>query len=578
MVGMKRQLLVAFWMLILSWINTSDMFAQYKRVSKHSGSQQFVSNSVSITYSGQPPTYTNSYDCGYGPYYIGTNNPWFNATSPLSYTFTFVQPVKYIRAELIGLAENDSVIVHINGNKYILTNANLSFGDNPCNRNIAVISNGHISGPPGITSSSGINRTTGRLSIMELNGITSATVEYVGQVYNNGSSGCVCSFLFGQIDASNNGPVCMNSPLQLWGDPTITEPGNFFWIGPNGFTSIQQNPLITSLSRNDTGVYTLTYTNGTDTFTDTTYVTFLPGPDVPVITVTPSQICKGNTMQLTATSSASTRFNWKGPNSLSSSASVAVIPNMQNANAGIYTVTVTEYSCSLSDSIDINVLQPGIHKATELACFNEGYNFNGKQLHESGIYIDTFTAFNGCDSFSELNLVIFPSPHVNVIANTIGNLCVGDTIGLTALGEDNYNWYTKSNLLGSGATVQTTLPEISNSIMAVGTDLNNCTDTAFVMVKAAYCCRVSIPTAFSPNNDDKNESFGAIAESNISNFRMEIFNRWGQRIFTTNNLNNRWDGTYNSSPAEMGAYFYKLSCQCQDGGHIEKQGDVVLIR
>ncbi len=574
---MKKELSVALWTLCIYLFNVTAAHSQYKRMALQGGTQQFINNSVNVTYSGPPPTYLGTYHCGYGPYLIGSYSSFFMATSPLSYTFTFGVPVKSIIVDFIDLAESDSVIVLINGTRYRLTNANLSIGPNPCDRDIAIISAGHVVGPPGM-SVWWETETVARISIKEPGGINSATVEYLGPVYSNGVTGNFFSFLLGQIDAANNGPVCMNAPLQLLGDPTITEPGTFLWNGPNGFTSDLQSPLIPSLTVNDTGVYTLMYTNGIDTFIDTTHVAFLPGPEIPSITATPAPICMGNTMHLTANSSSSTTFSWSGPNALNSSDPSVSIANMQHANAGIYTVTATKNNCSLSDSIHIDVLQPGIHKVTELACLSEGYNFNGRQLNESGLYTDTFTSVNGCDSFSQLNLVILPSPEVNITADITDKICVGDTISFTATGEENYVWYNNNRFAGNTTTIQTAMPELVNSIMVVGIAQNSCTDTALAEIRTQYCCQVSMPTAFSPNNDSRNETFGALLESNVTSLKMEIFNRWGERMFVAGNIDDRWDGTYKYTAAATGTYFYQLSCICQGGQRIERKGSVVLVR
>ncbi|MBL0339536.1 MAG: gliding motility-associated C-terminal domain-containing protein [Bacteroidetes bacterium] len=55
---------------------------------------------------------------------------------------------------------------------------------------------------------------------------------------------------------------------------------------------------------------------------------------------------------------------------------------------------------------------------------------------------------------------------------------------------------------------------------------------------------IYIPNSFTPNGDGMNDSFGAYGEA-IKEFRMQIFNRWGQMIFEANNVEYRWDGTYN---------------------------------
>lgn len=61
-------------------------------------------------------------------------------------------------------------------------------------------------------------------------------------------------------------------------------------------------------------------------------------------------------------------------------------------------------------------------------------------------------------------------------------------------------------------------------------------------------------------------------------FTMKIFNRFGQRIFESDDIDNGWDGYYNSKQADLGMYFYYV--QYKDGKRtlVNKKGNLVLIR
>jgi gliding motility-associated-like protein len=64
---------------------------------------------------------------------------------------------------------------------------------------------------------------------------------------------------------------------------------------------------------------------------------------------------------------------------------------------------------------------------------------------------------------------------------------------------------------------------------------------------------LQIPNAFTPNGDGVNDTFGVLA-SNITVFKMTIYNRWGQKLFETSNPNSGWDGTHNGADCPMDAY------------------------
>lgn len=86
---------------------------------------------------------------------------------------------------------------------------------------------------------------------------------------------------------------------------------------------------------------------------------------------------------------------------------------------------------------------------------------------------------------------------------------------------------------------------------------------------------VYIPSSFTPNGDGVNDTFGIKGEGKFS-FRLLIFNRWGEKIFESNNPNNQWDGTYHNQPAQQGEYIYQLMA---DGKEYKGQtGTVTLLR
>jgi gliding motility-associated-like protein len=68
-----------------------------------------------------------------------------------------------------------------------------------------------------------------------------------------------------------------------------------------------------------------------------------------------------------------------------------------------------------------------------------------------------------------------------------------------------------------------------------------------------------MPNAFTPNGDGQNDYFAPVPKYNFVNrYHMTIYNRWGQLIFETNDINNGWDGTYQDNPCMMGAYVYRI--------------------
>lgn len=85
-----------------------------------------------------------------------------------------------------------------------------------------------------------------------------------------------------------------------------------------------------------------------------------------------------------------------------------------------------------------------------------------------------------------------------------------------------------------------------------------------------------IPNTFTPNGDGMNDTFG-IAGEGVLEFKMQIFNRWGQLIYESVNANDRWDGTFQGVKVPMGTYIYKVSAKGPTGQKQNKEGNVNVI-
>lgn len=71
---------------------------------------------------------------------------------------------------------------------------------------------------------------------------------------------------------------------------------------------------------------------------------------------------------------------------------------------------------------------------------------------------------------------------------------------------------------------------------------------------------IYIPNAFTPNGDGLNDSFGGMGEG-ITDYNMQIFDRWGNLLFESNNIDVQWDGNYKNEIVPMGVYVFKLSAK-----------------
>jgi gliding motility-associated-like protein len=88
---------------------------------------------------------------------------------------------------------------------------------------------------------------------------------------------------------------------------------------------------------------------------------------------------------------------------------------------------------------------------------------------------------------------------------------------------------------------------------------------------------IYIPNIFSPNNDGNNDILYVRGE-NVKELTFSIYNRWGEKVFESHDINKGWDGTQNGKKCEAGVYVYRAEITFKDGKTIMKRGDVTLVR
>ena len=108
----------------------------------------------------------------------------------------------------------------------------------------------------------------------------------------------------------------------------------------------------------------------------------------------------------------------------------------------------------------------------------------------------------------------------------------------------------------------------------------DCSDSDSILVATDCNCIPFIPNAFTPNKDNENDVF-AIRFINcpVANFNLSVYNRWGQKVFETDNPEAGWDGTFKGKPCDLDVYFYYLRYETADDQTTKrKAGDLTLVR
>lgn len=107
--------------------------------------------------------------------------------------------------------------------------------------------------------------------------------------------------------------------------------------------------------------------------------------------------------------------------------------------------------------------------------------------------------------------------------------------------------------------------------------LERCCDTITKTVIVEDNSHCSWTNVFTPNGDNRNDEFQIDCDK-IANFYIVIFNRWGTKVFESNNIDAPWDGTKNGKDVPEGTYFFIINATGVDGLEWNHKGTVTLIR
>lgn len=104
-----------------------------------------------------------------------------------------------------------------------------------------------------------------------------------------------------------------------------------------------------------------------------------------------------------------------------------------------------------------------------------------------------------------------------------------------------------------------------------------CVDSKTMLVTITPKYMIRVPTAFTPNGDGKNDTFG-ITGNGVQKFRISIYNRWGNLVFESTDIHNSWDGKINGAPALPGVYVYHTYFMDDNDEVSEQTGSFTLIK
>jgi gliding motility-associated-like protein len=194
----------------------------------------------------------------------------------------------------------------------------------------------------------------------------------------------------------------------------------------------------------------------------------------------------------------------------------------------------------------------------------------------AGTYTITITDSGGCSKTASVTVNNTGGITASVCCNS--TITSGQSVPITVTTAKTYSWYPSTGL--SCDTCQNPLasPTVTTWYYVTVTDSNGCSarDSVLITVKE-NCGSLFIPDAFSPNGDGQNDIL-YVRDNCINTMDFVIYDRWGNKVFESENQGIGWDGTYEGKPMTAGAYVWYLKALFQDGTVADKKGSVALVR
>lgn len=175
---------------------------------------------------------------------------------------------------------------------------------------------------------------------------------------------------------------------------------------------------------------------------------------------------------------------------------------------------------------------------------------------------------------------VVPYPVADFSISPLSSLISSPDIVLTnnSQGASSYTWYYQNMqwLSNSSDYTHTVTDTGEHCYTLVAFNTLGCSDTVRKCASKLPLDEFFVPNAFSPNGDALNATF-RIRGANIRLIKFIIYNRWGEMVFRTQDLNEGWNGKHKGQDAEVGVYYYYIEYEAYGQKKIVK-GDVNLIR
>lgn len=204
--------------------------------------------------------------------------------------------------------------------------------------------------------------------------------------------------------------------------------------------------------------------------------------------------------------------------------------------------------------------------------WHDGSTLRYFTVSNTGLHKVNVTNEHGCVSADSIDIRKLVPPPADFLAAQ-DSLCHYATLDLAPAGTyKNYLWST-------GSSQQSiTIDQPGVYILTVENN-DGCSGSDTIQIYRKDCLAgVYLPNAFTPGNDGKNDVFRAMVYGDAISFELQVYNRYGQLVFASNDLYKGWDGRINGTPANAGTFVWQCRYHLKGDDPRYKKGTVTLVR
>jgi gliding motility-associated-like protein len=410
----------------------------------------------------------------------------------------------------------------------------------------------------------------------------------------NGSTGsCIAAAITLTLTVVNSPTVtvtsasmCASSPVNL----TASGAAAYSWSPATGLSSTTGMMVVADPAA--TTIYTVTGSIGSCTSSATSTVIVIPVQSAAFNYPSANYCLNSSDPAPTITGASGGLFSCTSPGLLIDQ--VTGIISLASSLPATYTVSyATSGMCNETNSVVVNISPtPSLTVNSATICDGENTtliavpsssggsfnwlpgNKNNASLLASPSINTTYTVtylLNGCSANQTAKVVVKPKPSASIMPSST-YVVDGDELTLTASGGDHFLWDN-----GSFGTTITLRPTEKADYCVTASNDNGCQNTACITVDVTKESTLYVPNTFTPNGDQLNDVF-LIPTTNLVEYNIKIFDRWGSLLFESTDVAVSWDGTYKGKAVASDVYVYAITGQGADRISYTKRGHVTVLK